>query len=92
MLAFGAGKLKNVKFLSCDLAGASFTDNQVKSLRVTKCNLTHCEFFRTPLAKVDLSDSEIGGIRISGSELRGAEVSPAQAVLLAGLLGVIVKV
>ena len=57
------------------------------------CNLERIDVFRTPLAGVDLSTCEVQGITVSSDfrELRGCVMSPAQAVGLAGLLGVQVK-
>lgn len=57
------------------------------------CDLTKAEFFRTPLAGIDVSTCEFSGVTVSSDfhELRGCIVSPQQAVELSGLLGVTVR-
>lgn len=64
-----------------------------KRISFDGCDLTKAEFFRTPLAGIDVSTCEFSGVTVSSDfhELRGCIVSPQQAVELSGLLGVTVR-
>ena len=61
------------------------------AVRFCSCSLTGAEFFRTPLAGIDLTTDDIGGIAVAGPELRGAVVTAYQASELARLLGVVIR-
>jgi uncharacterized protein YjbI with pentapeptide repeats len=67
---------------------------QVKLARVsfTGCDMTQVRLSGTKLKDVDLSTCSIDGLGVSLEDLPGVIVSPAQAVDLAKLTGLIVKI
>ena len=75
----------------CKLDSAAFTETPLKNVEFRECSLRRAEFQRSPLADVDLTSDDIEGVRVELSLLRGAIVTPVQALMLASLLGLIVK-
>lgn len=69
---------------------AFFSESRLKKTTFDQVNLTHAEFFHTPLKGVDLSGSIIEGITVSEtfSELRGLKIDASQALDIALLVGI----
>ncbi len=61
-----------------------------KGIKLNRINLTHVDFYKTPLKGIDLSDCAIEGIMLSDTyaELRGAKINMFQAAEIARLFGV----
>ena len=90
---FGEATLEHVSLVDCDLREAFMSEMRLRArTRLTGCDLTRVDFFRTSLKGLDLGTCNIAGIAVSDthSELRGMRIAPEQAVDLVGMLGVIV--
>ena len=79
----------------CTLCGGSFRETgfaqmQLEKTTVSGVDFTGAEFYQTPLAGIDFSDSILEGIVLSEGckELRGAKISAMQAAAIVRLLGV----
>ena len=59
--------------------------------KIKNCCLKSAELYNTPLKGVDLTDCDIGGITVEMGNLRGAIVREDQAVMLAKLMGLVVR-
>ena len=90
---FSEAALEGFSARETSLAESVWHNVRPRRVILDACNLERIDVFRTPLAGVDLSTCEVQGITVSSDfrELRGCVMSPAQAVGLAGLLGVQVK-
>lgn len=90
--SFAAAAIDRFRASETVLAESSWHRARIKRLELDGCDLAHADFFGAPLAGVDLSRAVIDGLVVSDTfrELRGCIVSPAQAVDLARLLGVVV--
>ena len=86
---FGETTLEDVALSGGQFRQACFSKVKLKRFRAEKSVFSQAEFYKTPLAGVDLSTCDISGIVLSESlsELKGAKVAPFQAVELAELLG-----
>ncbi len=75
---------------SSSLREAVCSEVRFKNVTLAEVNFSGAEFFKTPLAGLDVSNCDINGILVSESfrELRGLRVSALQAMELARLLGV----
>ncbi len=90
---FSDASVSRLRAAETNLVEANIHLTKLSHVELDGCDLTRATVYRSSLAGVDLSTCDISGIRVSGDfrELRGAVVSAAQAVQLAGLLGVKVK-
>lgn len=88
---FRSSDLDRSAFHSCRMEQADF--QQVKLARVSfaECDMTQVRLSGTKLKEVDLSTCCIDGLGVTIEDLPGVIVSPAQAVDLAKLTGLIVK-
>lgn len=80
------------RVVSSRLSEASLQSARLKRCEFVQSDLTRVDVFRTPLKGLDVSDCQFAAPILSSDhrELRGLVVSPAQALELAGLLGVVV--
>lgn len=88
---WGEATLEGVRLVECDLREAFMSEVRLRArTRLTKCDLTRADFFRTRLKGMDLSTCNIAGIAVSDmhDELRGMLIAPHQAIDLVGMLGV----
>ena len=90
---FSRCRCHKLRIEQSDLSEAVFSESILQEADFSESRFNRTTFFRTPLAGIDLTSCEINGLGLSDSaaELRRAVVSPAQAVELAKLLGVVVK-
>ena len=88
---FASGKFKSVRFEKCDLRGASFQEADLSGVVFHQCDLSQADLRGTRLKDTDLRGSVIDGVQVSVKELQGAMIEPAQAIVVAGLLGLIVR-
>lgn len=85
-----ATKWKQVEWLDTNFTDASFYSVKLKEVDVHTCLFNHCEIHETPLAGINLSDSDIDGIAVLAENLKGVKVNSEQAIVLAQLLGIVV--
>lgn len=89
---FREASLKQTAFIGCRMEYADFQQTKLSGKTFfQQSNLTRAQMSGTALREIDLSDCIIDGIGVRAEDLAGAIVSPAQAVELAKLLGIIVK-
>ena len=87
---FSDGSWERCTVRDSALREAALSALKLQRVTLSGVDLTGVDFFKTALKGVDLSDCDIGGILVSENcaELRGAEISAAQSVELARILGV----
>lgn len=91
-----AGRFWNTSFRAsrfehCSLKAASFENSDLSGVLFHKCDLREADLRRAKLKGADIRGCQIDGAQIGVSELKGLIVSPAQAVELASLFGVVVR-
>jgi uncharacterized protein YjbI with pentapeptide repeats len=82
---------KGVCFDQCTLREASFDGTDLSGVIFRRCDLSNADFRGTKLRGADLRGSTLEGMQVGIKELQGAIVDTAQAVRLAGLLGITVR-
>lgn len=90
-LNLSGSKLRNVIFKSSDFTEASFSGTECKGIYMENVKFEKAEFMRANFNGVDFSKSSIDGAYFDLDTLKGIAVNPSQCVLLASMLGVIVK-
>jgi uncharacterized protein YjbI with pentapeptide repeats len=90
-LRLWSSSLRSVRFEHCVLRAASFMESDLSGTVFRRCDLTGADLRGTKLAGADLRGSTLTGVQLGIAEIRGAIIDPAQAVHLAGLLGVTVQ-
>ena len=88
---FSMGKLTNVKLSDCSCVHAAFDSLKLKGVALTGCKLMESEWLHTPLKGVDLRGNDLSAFHIDPVDLRGAVISADQALILAALLGVVIR-
>lgn len=86
-----SSSLRATRFEECVLRGASFVESDLAGAVFRRCDLSGADLRGARLGGADLRGSNLAGAQIGIAEIRGAIVDPAQAVHLAGLLGVTVE-
>jgi uncharacterized protein YjbI with pentapeptide repeats len=84
-------KLTGVQFADCSCVQAAFDSLKLKDAALSGCRLNESEWLHTLLNGIDLRGNDLTAIRIDPADLRGAIISPEQALILAALLGVVIK-
>lgn len=82
---------KSVVFDQCTLREASFEGTDLSGVIFRRCDLSKADFRGAKLREADLRGSTIDGMQVGVKELQGAIIDAAQAVRVAGLLGITVK-
>jgi len=88
---FRSSDFDRAAFRSCRLENADFQQTGLTRMFFSMSNLTQIQLSGTPLKGIDLCTCNIDGLGARMEDLTGAVVSPAQAVELAKMMGVIVK-
>jgi uncharacterized protein YjbI with pentapeptide repeats len=88
---FWSTSFKNVRFENCILRDADFQRADLSGVVFDKCDLSNAKLSDAKLAGADLRGSKIEGVRLGLKELQGAIVDMEQAIAIARLLGVVVK-
>ena len=88
---FWSTSFKQVRFESCVLRDADFQRADLTGVVFDKCDLSNAKLSDAKLAGADLRGSKIEGIRLGLKEIQGAIVDMDQAITIARLLGVVVK-
>ena len=85
------GKFKHCEFEGCNWQEADLRNADLTGAMFRFCNLSRADFQGTTLRGADLRQSEIDGTLVGVSDVYGAIVDPAQAMVLARLLGLEIK-
>lgn len=89
-LFFGA-TFKRVRFTRCQLNEASFQEADLTGVVFDHCDLRQASFQGAKLMGTDFRGSNVEGLRVGSQDVAGAIIDPAQAVVFASALGLIVK-
>lgn len=81
---------RRVCFDQCTLREASFEGSDLSGAIFRRCDLSKADFRGTKLSRADFRGSTIAGMQVGVKELQGAIVDSAQAIQIAGLLGITV--
>jgi uncharacterized protein YjbI with pentapeptide repeats len=84
-------KFRSARFVRCNLREASFEYSDLSGVAFEDCDLTRADLRRAKLAGADLRGSQLDGLQAGPEEFSGAIVDSAQALQIAGLLGIIVR-
>ncbi|MDX2149671.1 MAG: pentapeptide repeat-containing protein [Bryobacteraceae bacterium] len=85
------GKFRRCEFRECQAEDADFQDADLGAASFRGCRLRQADFQRAKLAGVDVRGSDVDGIVAGIDDLKGLIVDPAQALLLARLLGLEIR-
>ncbi|HEY3230578.1 MAG TPA: pentapeptide repeat-containing protein [Roseiflexaceae bacterium] len=88
---FWSTVFKGVRFENCILRDADFQRADLSGVVFDKCDLSNAKMSDAKLAGADFRGSKIEGVRLGLKELQGAIVDVEQAIGIARLLGVVVK-
>jgi uncharacterized protein YjbI with pentapeptide repeats len=88
---FWSTAFKSVRFESCILRDADFQRADLSGVVFDKCDLSNAKMADAKLAGADFRGSKIEGVRLGLKELQGAIVDVEQAIGIARMLGVVVK-
>ena len=88
---FRMGKFRSVRFDSCNFADADFHDADLRGTVIKDCNLHNAELNGAKLAEADLRGSQLEGLQAAADDLKGAIVDPAQAIVLAEIMGLKIR-
>jgi uncharacterized protein YjbI with pentapeptide repeats len=88
---FWSTLFKRVRFESCNLSEANFEGADLAGVIFDKCDLRGAKMADAKLAGADLRSSNIEGARAGIKELQGAIVNREQAISIARMLGVDVR-
>ena len=88
---FSASEMKVVSFISSRLKESFFAETLFKDVLFDSSDLTSSEFFKTPLAGIDLSSDTVDLLHCEPDSLKGAIISPAQAIGFVTYFGLKIK-
>jgi uncharacterized protein YjbI with pentapeptide repeats len=88
---FWSSVFKRVRFESCNLSETNFQSADLAGVIFDKCDLRGAKMADAKLIGADLRSSNIDGARVGIKELQGAIVTMEQAVSIARVLGVDVR-
>jgi uncharacterized protein YjbI with pentapeptide repeats len=92
----GYAQLQGGRFGSCEFDNCNWQDSDLQNADLAgsvfrSCNLKSADLRGSKLQKTDFRRSEVEGMLVEMSDLRGAIVDPAQAMILARVLGLEIK-
>ena len=82
-----SGKFRACEFESCNFQDADFRGADLTGSIFRSCNLARADLQRAKLQNTDFRKSEVEGMVVGMTDLQGAIVDPAQAMVLAQVLG-----
>ena len=88
---FRLGRFKSAVYESCNLADADFHDADLRGTVIKNCILRNAEMSGAKLAEADLRGSQVEGLQARSDDLKGAIVDPAQAIVLAEIMGLKIR-
>lgn len=81
------GKFRTCEFDGCNWQDADFQEADLSGSIFRSCNLARADLRRAKLRNTDFRKSEVEGMLVGMGDLQGAIVDPAQAMILARVLG-----
>jgi uncharacterized protein YjbI with pentapeptide repeats len=89
-------QLAGGRFRTCEFDGCNWQESDLQEADLTgaifrSCNLARADLHRAKLENTDFRKSEVDGMLAGMGDLRGAIVDPAQAMVLARLLGLQIR-
>ncbi|HKL11951.1 MAG TPA: pentapeptide repeat-containing protein [Clostridia bacterium] len=92
-------KYANIRFSLCKrfeardsiLDSADFQSSEMVDVRYEATSMRECQMSGTSLCGIDISTCDIEDMIVRMEDIKGAIVSPLQAVMVAGMVGVVVK-
>jgi uncharacterized protein YjbI with pentapeptide repeats len=91
LVLFWSTTFKAVRFQTCVLREASFYEADLSAVVLDRCDLRGADLRGAKVAGADFRGSQVEGMRVEGCDLRGVVIDPTQAVVFAGLLGLVVR-
>ncbi|MEO7913560.1 MAG: pentapeptide repeat-containing protein [Roseiflexaceae bacterium] len=88
---FWSTVFKRVRFENCNLSETNFQSADLTGVIFDKCDLRGAKMADAKLVGADLRSSQLDGARVGIKELQGAIVSVEQAISIARVLGVDVR-
>ena len=88
---FWSTTFRAVRFQMCVLREASFYEADLSAVVFDRCDLRGADLRGAKVAGADFRGSQVEGMRVEGCDLRGVVIDPMQAVVFAGLLGLVVR-
>ena len=85
------GKFRTCEFHGCDWQEADLHGCDLSCCVFRSCRLARADLQETNLKETDFRESEIETMQVRMNDVRGAIVEPAQAMLLARLLGLVIR-
>ncbi len=85
------GRFRNCEFDGCNWQEADLQDADLTGSVFRSCNLARADLQRAKLQNTDFRQSDLEGMAVEIHDLRGAIVDPAQAMILARLIGLQVR-
>jgi uncharacterized protein YjbI with pentapeptide repeats len=82
---------KNARFENCNLRGVSFEAAGLEGVALRRCDLSGAHLAGARLAGADLRGSLLSGASADPGGLKGVVITPEQAVQVAALFGVLVR-
>jgi uncharacterized protein YjbI with pentapeptide repeats len=89
---FASATFKPARFEQCNLHGVSFAEADLTGVVFHHCDLTQADLRGAKLKGADLRESTLEGLLVNAQDLAGIIIEPAQAVQIATLLGIEVRV
>jgi len=84
---FQGGRFRTSEFDGCNWEEADLQNADLSGSVFRSCNLTRADLHGAKLQNTDFRKSELEGLLVGINDLRGAIVTPAQAMVLAQVLG-----
>jgi len=84
---FQGGTFRTCEFDGCNFQDADLQEADLSGSLLRSCNLARADLRKAKLRNTDLRKSEVEGMLVGMGDLRGAIVDPAQAMVLARLMG-----
>jgi uncharacterized protein YjbI with pentapeptide repeats len=81
------GKFRTCEFDGCNWQDADLQDSDLSGSIFRSCDLARADLQRAKLKNTDFRKSEVEGLLVGMNDLQGAIVDPAQAMILARVLG-----
>jgi uncharacterized protein YjbI with pentapeptide repeats len=88
---FPGGKFRTCEFDECTMVEAGFEESDLSGCLLRECKLGGADLRKAKLANTDFRKSEIEGMLVNMTDLQGAIVEPAQAMVLARVLGLQIR-
>jgi len=86
-----SAKFRAARFVKCKLREASFEYSDLSGVVFEDCDLARADLRCAVLRGADLRGSQLDGVQAGPEEFSGAIVDSAQALQIAGLLGIVIR-